>query len=302
MNPYVLLRESFRITVRTGTLWVLAFLLYLVMIPALILAGGMSALTSLLVFPAEENLPVRFSLPIPQMSAAEWVLFFAVSFILLIVTSFLSWVVQAAMIRGADAAADGRPVSAVDALRLGRGRWGSLLRLAFTFGLAIQALGILPALIALILRRDAAWESAVVPLVQTFLSPFNTVLGVLVFLLMMSIALEDVRPRAAFTRLWTLIRSGWWGFLLAYILQAILALAVAFVFAGILAVVVFILLMAYVSRSAVEAALAGAICLFSAPVGLAALTFILVFSTAYFTLTYRTAAGATDGTPHTPEA
>jgi hypothetical protein len=295
MNPFILLRDSFRITVRTGALWVLVFLLYLVMIPALVLAGGMGALTSLLAFPARDGLPVRIPLPIQNLSAAGWVMFFAVSLFLLIVTSFLSWAVQAAMIRGADAAADGKPVSVAGALRLGKGRWGSLLKLAFTFGLAIQALGVLPALLALILRENTAWGSAVVPLMQTILSPFNTVLGIVVFLLMMSVALEDVRPKAAFRRIWALIRSGWRGFLLAYALQVILALAIAFIFAAVLAVVVFILLLAYTSQSTVEAVMAGAICLFSAPVGLAALTFILVFSTVYFTLTYRAAAGAAGG-------
>ncbi len=301
MNPYAILRDSFRITYRTGALWALAFLLYLVMIPALVFAGGLGAVTSYLMLPAQENLLTDFKFPFQNLSTLEWVLFFAVSLCLLIVTSFLAWGVQAAMIRGADAAADGKPVSVMGSLRLGRQRWGSLLKLAFTFGLVIQALGILPALLALILRENTAWGSAVIPLLQTILSPFNTILGILVFLLMMSVALEDVRPKMAFRRIWTLIRSGWWGFLIAYMLQVFLALAIAFLFAFILAVVVFIVLLAWTSQSTVEAVIAGAICLLSTPVGLALLTFVLVFSTVYFTLTYRAAAFAAAGEKRTPE-
>jgi hypothetical protein len=302
MNPYVLLRDSFRITYRTGALWALAFLLYLVMIPALVLAGGLGAVTSYLMLPGRENLLIGFQFPFQNLSMLEWVLFFAVSLFLLVVSSFLAWGVQAAMIRGADAAADGKPVSVKDSLRLGRQRWGSLLKLAFTFGLVIQALGILPALLALILRENTVWGTAVVPLLQTILSPFNTILGILVFLLMMSVALEDVRPKMAFRRIWGLVRSGWWGFLIAYILQVFLALAMAFVSAFILAVVVFLLLLAWSSQSAVEAVMAGAICVLSSPVGLALLTFVLVFSTVYFTLTYRAAADAAAGKNRTPEA
>ena len=301
INPLAILRDSFRIACRTGALWALAFLLYLVMIPALVLAGGLGAVTSYLMLPAQENRIFDLPIPFQNPSTVEWALFFAVSLGLLVVTSFLAWGVQAAMIRGADAAADGKPVSIKDSLRLGRRRWASLLKLAFTFGLVIQALGILPALIALILRENAAWGSAVIPLLQTILSPFNTILGILVFLVMMSIALEDVRPKMAFRRIWSLIRPGWWGFLLAYLIQVFLALAIALIFAFIMAVFLFISIIAWSSQSAVGAVIAGAICLLSSPVGLALLTFVLVFSTVYFTLTYRAAAQAAAGENRTLE-
>jgi hypothetical protein len=290
MNPFAILRDSIRITFRAGPLWALAALLFLAMVPALILAGGLGAITSYWMIPARDNPLVNFNLPIQNFSTAEWVLFLALTLCLLVITSLLSWAVQAAMIRAADAAADGRPLSVLDSLRLGKQRWWSLLKLAFTFGLVIQALGVLPALLALILRQNTAWGSTVLPLVQTFLSPLNLVFGVLVFLLMMSIALEDARPKMAFRRIWALIRSGWWGFLIAYILQAILALAVAFIFAFILAVVGLLFFAAQLSNSPSETAIAVAICILAAPIGLALLAFVLVLSTVFFTLTYRAAA------------
>jgi hypothetical protein len=295
MNPLTILRDSFRITFRSWAPWVLAFLLYLVMIPALIMAGGMGAVASYGILPARDNLLKTLNLPLPVFSTLEWVLFLTVTLVLLTITSLLAWAIQAAMIRAANAAADGKPVSVLAALRLGKDRWVSLLKLAFTFGLVIQAMGILPALLAIVLRENTAWGSAVLPLIQTFLSPINLVLGVLVFLLMMSVALEDSRPKTAFRRVGELVRSGWWGFLLAYVFQAILALLVAFIIAFILAVVLILFAAAWLSNSAAGTVLAVAICVLASPVGLALLTFVMVFSTVYFTITYRAAAAEASG-------
>jgi hypothetical protein len=290
MNPFQILRDSIRITFRAWAPWILAFLLYLVMVPALILAGGMGAVASYGILPARENPLNALNLPLPDFSTLDWVLFLATSLMLLTISSLLSWAIQAAMIRAADSAADGKPISVVAALRLGKDRWMSLLKLAFTFGLVIQAMGILPALLSVVLRENTAWGSAVLPLVQTFLSPINLILGVLVFLLMMSVALEGSRPKTAFRRVGELVRSGWWGFLLAYILQAILALAIAFIFAFILTVALILFIAAGLSHSTTGTVLGVAICVLASPVGLALLTFIMVFSTVYFTLTYRSAA------------
>jgi hypothetical protein len=295
MNPFQILRDSIRITFRAWAPWILAFLLYLVMIPALILAGGMGAVASYGILPARENPLSALNLPLADFSIPDWVLFLVLSLFLLTVSSLLSWAIQAAMIRAADATADGKPISVLAALRLGKDRWASLLKLAFTFGLVIQAMGILPALLAIVLRENTAWGSAVLPLVQTFLSPINLVLGVLVFLLMMSVALEDSRPKTAFRRVGELVRSGWWGFLLAYILQAILALAIAFIFAFVLTVALILFIAAGLSHSTAGTVLGIAICVLASPVGLALLTFVMVFSTVYFTLTYRAAAAEASG-------
>lgn len=299
MNPLALLRESLRLSIGTWRLWVLVLLLYLVMIPALALAGGLGVLSFYWLMPDYGG---AASLPIPQISFSlgSGILLILIGFVLLVLTSVLSWAVQAAMIRAAGAAADGRRQPLRESLSLGRQRWISLLKLAFTFGLIIQALGVLPALLTFLLRDNSGWAAFGLPLVQTFLSPFNIVLGVLVFLLMMSIALEDMRPRPAFRRVAALFRSGWWGFLLAYVFQAVLALAVAFLFALVLVVVAFVFGLGILSQSTVSMLIGGAICLFSGPAGLALLTFVLVFSTVYFTLTYRAAAGQADAPPSNP--
>jgi hypothetical protein len=300
MNPFTILRESFRITFRARAPWILALLLYLVMIPALILAGGMGTAASFVMLPTRTNPFDSMNFQLPDFSTLEWVLFLAVSLILLTVSSLLAWAIQAAMIRAADAAADGKPLSVLESLRLGKGRWWSLFKLAFTFGLVIQAMGILPALLAIILRENTTWGSTIMPLIQTFLSPVNLILGILVFLLMMSIALEDSKPRTAFRRVGELVRSGWWGFLLAYIVQAILALAVAFIFAFVLAVTAILFAAAWLSHSSAGTGIAVAICVLASPIGLALLTFVMVFSTVYFTLTYRAAAAEVSSRPPHP--
>ena len=178
MNPLILLRDSFRITFRAGTMWFLACLLYLVMIPALLMAGGMGAVLSYGMMPAQESSPIAVDLPLRDFSIVEWVLFLALTLCLLTVSSLLSWAVQAAMIRAADAAAEEKPVTVLSALQLGRQRWGSLLKLSLTFGLVIQALGILPSLVSLFLRESIAGGAALLPLIQTFFSPVNILLGI----------------------------------------------------------------------------------------------------------------------------
>ncbi|MBN2085170.1 MAG: hypothetical protein JW748_08070 [Anaerolineales bacterium] len=295
MDPLQIIRESIQITFRTKAVWILAFLLYPVMIPALILAGGMGAAASYGMLPAGNNAANSLPLPLQDFSTPEWVLFLVISLIGLTITSLLTWAIQTAMIRAADSAADGKTISIREALRLGKERWLSLLKLAFTFGLVIQAMGILPVLLAILLRENTVWGSAVVAMIQTFLSPVTLVLGILVFLLMMSVAIEDARPRTAFRRVGKLVRSGWWGFLLAYIVQAILALTVAFILAFFIAVVLILFAAAWLSNSTAGTAIAAAICVLASPVGLALLTLAMVFSTVYFTLTYRAAAAEAAG-------
>jgi hypothetical protein len=257
----------------------------------------LGATVSAALLPGKGTSPISVDFPILDFSGGQWAVFLLVTLLALTASSLLAWAVQSAMIRAADAAADGKPISSLDALRLGRRRWESLLKLAVTFGVVIQALGILPALIALFLQKNTAWGAAAAPLMQTFLAPLNLVLGILVFLLMMSIALEEARPRAALRRIADLVRSAWWGFLLAYIVQAILALAIALVFAFLLALTGFLFLTPLWIDSPVGAEIGAAICLLASPVGLILIAFTLVFSTVYFTLTYRAARGDEIGMP-----
>jgi hypothetical protein len=296
INPLQIIRDSIRLTLHTGSLWILAFLLYLVMIPAFLLSGGFGVVTYSMMMTGNESLTFDFLAPVRNLPVGGWVLYITLTLVLLSVSSLLTWAVQAAIIRAADAAADGKPMSVIQSLRLGKQRWGSLAKLALTFGVGIQALGILPPLLAIIPGKNTAWGLALLQLLQTFVTPVSVILGILVFLLTMSIALEDIRPRMAIGRVWKLVRSGWWGFLIAYVFQGILALAIAFMFAVVLTVSLLILMLGVSTQSTAEVILAGVICVVTSPMGLLILTFALVFSSVFFTLIYRAAAMEAAGT------
>jgi hypothetical protein len=290
MDPIAIFRSSLRITIHDRTLWMLTLLLYCALLPGILLAAGFGAATSYLAVPSEVPGAAGVFSPLPRIPLAGWIAYILVTLAVLTVTTLFSWAIQAAMIRAADAASDGVPMSIRASLQLGRQRWKSLAKLAFTFGLIIQALGILPLALVFAFAGNAVGGAGAYSLVQTVLMPINAVLGIVLFLLTMSIALEDVRPRLAAKRVWKAIRSGWWGFLLAYILQGILALAFALFLAIPLAIVIFLFLSGWLLHSSLEYLVGGAICLFSSPVGLVMLTFIMVFSTVFYTQVYRAAA------------
>jgi hypothetical protein len=292
LNPFAIIRDSVRIALHSGRLWAVTFLIYPVMVPAFVLSAGIGAVTSYLMFSGMGLGTLDFLRPLEGLPAGAWAAYLLITLILLTISSLLSWGIQAAMIRLADAAADGKPLSIVDSLRLGRQRWISLAKLALTLGLVLQAVGVIPPFVALLAGKNSSLGFTLVQASQTFLSPFSIIVGILVFLLTMSVALEDTRPRMALTRVWRVIRSGWWGFLLAYLFQGLLALAVAFLFAAVLAIVALILMLGTLTNSAAETILAAVICLIASPAGLLLLTFILVFSTVFFTLVYRGAAKA----------
>jgi hypothetical protein len=290
LDPIEIFRSSLRITLRTGQLWVLTLLLYGTLLPAVLLAAGFGAATAYLSTPAVFSSASGGVRTPPHLPAAGWIAYILITLIVLTITTLLSWAIQVAMIRASDAAADGSPVSVRDSLQLGKQRWQSLAKLAFTFGLIIQAMGILPPVLVLALGGTPAGGAGAYSLVQTVLLPVNTVLGIFLFLLTMSIALEDVRPRMAVQRIWRVIRSGWWGFLLAYVLQGILALAFVLSFGFLFSIAVILFLSGSLLHSALEYVLGGAICVFFSPVGLTLLTFIMVFSTVFYTQIYRAAA------------
>jgi hypothetical protein len=289
MNPIDIFRNGLRISLRTRALWVLTLLFLCTVLPAFFLAGGFGAITGYLLLPTAGSDVWSVLAPLRQLPAAGWIAYVVFTLVTLTITSLLSWAVQAAMIRAADAAAEGKQVSLRASLQLGRQRWLSLAKLAVTFGLLIQVLGFLPAALALFLAQGTLWGMTLMQLTQTVIAPFDMVLGIAIFLLTMSIALEDVRPRAAAGRVWKLIRAGWWGFLLVYVVQAALALSIAMIFAALFAIVLFIFLSGWFFQSSLEYLIGIAICGFSSPVGLILIIFALVFSTVLFTLTYRAA-------------
>jgi hypothetical protein len=102
--------------------------------------------------------------------------------------------------------------------------------------------------------------------------------------LILSIALEDERPKTAYGRAWYIFRKGWWLFLIVFLLS------IFFAFVVVLLMVPFfvVLIMAMILQQGWGLVVVfGAITL---PLTLGFLLFTAVFTTVMYTLSYKAAA------------
>jgi len=290
MNVGKLLSESWRITWRNGPLWLLTLLMFVVFLPATVLSGAFGGVAAMVTLPLRSP-PPGWTNQIRDIPAWVWLLIAAAALIVLVICTALSWLLQAAAMRGAAIAAERGTFALSEALRLGGRRVVNLLTLSFTFGLLIIAMGVLPPLVILLLAGRFAFGVQLVQLAQTGLAPLNVVLGVVLLLVMMSVALEDVGPGAAFGRAWRVFRSGWWGFVLALgiAIAAGLALALLSVPVAVLLIVVAVGLSLLNSPILLAVALLLA-CGVLGPMGLFLMLFTAVYTLVLYTLTYRGAA------------
>src|SRR5574337_1815980 len=99
MNIALVLRDSWRITWKHWRLWVLNLLLFVVFAPASTLAGGFGAVAGLLAvpFPGHQAAWMRQLRQIPGLT---WAGIAVVALIVLVATTGVSWIVQAASMRG----------------------------------------------------------------------------------------------------------------------------------------------------------------------------------------------------------
>lgn len=289
MNPLSILRESWRITWHTRSLWALTGLMYITLLPAMILSGGFGALTTSLFLQEDPALRTMWSFRLPEMPDAAWialaglVLFFSVG------ANIVTWMIQAASIRATMAAAEGARLSVRDALALGAGRIRSIVRLGLTLGLLLAILGILPSLAAVLFARG----TMVIQMIQTGLSPIISALSIALALILLAIAAEDLRPRAAVGRAWIVFKSGWWGFLLVVMANFLGALAVLVILIPVFSIVFAGFLLGATLQSEVTILLTAVGCGFSALLALVLTTLAMVFSTVLYSLTYRAASTLT---------
>jgi len=239
MNLALILRDSWRITWHTWSLWLLALLMMVAFVPLglLTLAFGAAAnLTTysdptvsnfLEAFPQTENLQQELQ----AASAWQWLALAAVALIALVVITTLSLLVQAASMRGVVEAAEGKRVSLKEVLSLGRARTLNIFKLSLVFGLVIALLGVLPSLALLLVGKSSPLGVELIHLVQTGLTPLTTLLNIGLLLLIMSVALEDYSPKAAFGRAGTVFKQGWWAFLLVLGLSGAAGFISLFIFA-----------------------------------------------------------------------
>src|SRR3989338_5979804 len=206
MNLASILRAAWRIAWRTWPLWVLNLLIFFGVVPAVGLAGVIGATGGLLAAPgALRRFP--FLAPLERLPLWAWAAIGLAAVVSLIFASFWSWTLQAAAMRGTAIAAERGQVSLIEALHLGRRRFLNLLLLSLTFGAWSSVLGVRPPVVGLFLARRFEWLLGLMNTLQAGLAPVNAVLSVVIFLVMMSIALEDLNPVKAAGRAWQVDRK-----------------------------------------------------------------------------------------------
>jgi len=293
MNIGAILRHSWRITWRNGALWALTLFMALTFVPAGLLSGAFGLMAEAFSFRLDQSprlaglTEVMAQLRI--MSASTWIAIAILAFILLVATSSITLILQAASMRGAALAAVNGVVSLAEALALGRERVFNIVKLSLLFGVIIAALSLLPPLALVLLADRSPLGATLITLARTGLTPINIALNLLLLLLLMSIALEDFKPRAAFGRARHVFRKGWWAFLLVVGLSAVSALAALVIFtvpltlAGTMAVL----------EPNTGLALLALTCLCAGPLAGLVLLFTAVFTQTLYTLVYREAAKLT---------
>lgn len=223
MNLALILRDSWRITWKNLPLWVLALLMFLAFVPAGVLSLSFSMLASAVTFddPMLRAIPEWQALlaGLRAAPAFQWVGLAAAAIVLLVVTTSATLMLQAASMRGVIAAAEGGRASLGHMFRLGRTRAGNIVKLSALFGCVSALIGVLPSLALLLIGGKSPLGVSLVQLAQTGLTPVSMALNIFALLLIMSIALEDFSPRAAFGRAGNVFKTGWWAFLLIFVLS-----------------------------------------------------------------------------------
>ena len=286
MNVGDILRQSWRITWGCWPLWALNATLLLVFVPTFMLGGafgGAAALVSVPIAGAPPNWLIEFR----QIPAWAWAVITVMALGLLVLLTAASWMLQAAAIRGAAMAAEHGTFRLSEALHLGWGRTINIFKLSVTFGLLVAALALLPPVVAILLARRFEIGFQWVQFAQSALAPLNTALGLALFLVMMSVALEDLAPRAAFRRAWKVFRFGWWGFALVLGITALPAILIVLL---VVPLAVVVLIAFFVDFGWV---LLLACCGVIAPIGVGLMLFTAVFTVVLYTLMYRAAAQLT---------
>ncbi len=298
MNVGAILREAWRISTRSWPLWLITVGMGVTFFPSVILGGALGGLTVTLTQPVQGVDP-RWVAQVRALPTSWIVAGFAAGFVILILTSAITYLLQAAVIRGVAVATERGATTLGEALNLGRRRVVNIALLSLTLGGVILAISLLPWLAILLARGlPGGLSMTLVQLSQGLTAPVITPLSLALYFVIMAIAVEDVRPRAAPGRAWTVFRQGWWAFAVVFGLNfaaslPLVVLAVATLFPGMAA------LLADVGLGvAVFLICCGAAGL----VGVPYLIFTTVFTTALFTLVFRAAAQLADAAAATLSA
>jgi hypothetical protein len=202
-----LLKQSGRITLGRWQLWLLTAAMSLTFIPALLVGGSFGSIATVLTLPLQGEFATILA-PLQDISSLAWLLLAGTSLVVMVFSTAVSCALQAAAMRCSAACADGSPLGLTGSLRLGRQRFVDILKLSILYGLLIAAIALLPPLLLLSVPDDS-FAVTVTNTLGTTLAPLNSVLGVVILLVLMSVALEDVRAETAVNRTWSVFKTGW---------------------------------------------------------------------------------------------
>lgn len=293
MNIGSILRDSWYITWRNWPLWALTLLMAVAFVPAGVLSGVFGLAAETVSFRLDES-PLFAELAggvaqLRTLPASIWLGLAFAAFILLVATSSLTLILQAASMRGAAIAAVNGKVSFGEALTLGRDRIFNIVKLSLLFGILIAVLSLLPTLALVLLGDRSPLGATLIHLARTALTPITIALNLILLLLLMSIALEDFKPSTAFGRARNVFRQGWWAFLIVVGLSAVSALVAAAIFTVPLAVATTVAVLDQ-NAGLISIALA---CFCAGPITGFFFLFTAVFTQTLYTLVYREAAKLT---------
>jgi hypothetical protein len=280
-------RESWRISTHCWKLWLLMLAVLLAFVPTLFLTGGISSATTLLTQDLP-GIPPGIVAGLDRLSPSGWLFILSGTLLLVMVSAAVSWLFQAAAMRASMMAAEGSPISLLDALGLGHRRFIHILKLSVVFGFFLAILGLLPVLPDLVFRGSSA-GSFLRGVTQVGVLPLNTLLGLVVLLVLMSVALEEVTPSRSFRRAWQVFRTGWWGFLLVMATTVALSVLPVIILAPLLIIGVILLVL----ETGWLLFLAAVLML--VPLSLGVSIFSAVFTLVMYTLIYRSSAQLVDG-------
>lgn len=294
MNLQSLLQNAWHITRTNRALWVLSFITFLALIPSVLMAGGLGGISGLLSV-RTPGLQFEWLEAVRAWPLWQWAVIWLVAVLVLIACTVLTYMTQAATLRGVALAAErGTPVSLQECLTLGPARMRRWLSFSFIVGLVISAVSLLPSALRLLFGRETGSTLSLLFQAGEFtLSSLLSIVNIIIFLMVLAVAVEDVQTRQAPRRAWAVFRQGWWAFLLIVACSALPAVAMI-----VLMLPIFVILPLVAINPDLGIPLMLACCCVLSPVGLGLLLLVAVFTNALYTLVYRAAAHLADTTTH----
>jgi hypothetical protein len=284
MNPIEIFKDSLNVSLRTWRLWVLGVCAYAVALPA-----GLWGLVFGLGISAKQNPEMAQSASWMQFLAAMpvwgWILAFVLMVVLMLLLQYANSIFSVAMMRMVVDVEEGRPAAMRQSLKLGSKRWVGIAQLMLTLGAIIVLITSLPLLVGVLSAQVSPLGVLAMQVVQLIGLPFTLVLSILLLVVLLVVAIEELPLRDALPRAGGILRTAWWCFLLAYFVLMVLSFGIAMLAVPVLMIGLFL---AFLSSAAAPWVLL-ILCVVVSPIGLALMALLMAFWIAMLTTIYRAA-------------